>query len=96
MLIAWRLTLTHRSLSPCPHAVCAQCGEVGVASSATVDMCLNVLHIDPVYMYNVHTQMLLVSNLLILITVLFSTFNPSSHHSTSVTAAFPRWLCFYL
>ena len=43
--------MTHRSLSPCPHAVCAQCGEVGVATSATVDMCLNVLHIDPVYVY---------------------------------------------
>ena len=51
MLIAWRLTLTHRSLSPCPHGVCAQCDEVGVATSATVDMCLNVLHVDPVYMY---------------------------------------------
>ena len=43
--------MTHRSLSPCPHAVCAQCGEVGVATSATVNVCLNVLHIDPVYMY---------------------------------------------
>ena len=24
--------MTHISLSPCPHAVCAQCGEVGVAT----------------------------------------------------------------
>ena len=31
--------------------VATRCGEVGVATSATVDMCLYVLHIDPVYMY---------------------------------------------
>ena len=51
MLIACRLTLTHRSLSSCPHAVCAQCGEVGVATGDIVDVRLNVLHIDPVYVY---------------------------------------------
>ena len=62
--------MTHRSLSPCPHAVCAQCGEVGVATSATVDMCLNVLHIDPVYVY-IHKCYLF--QILILIRVLFST-----------------------
>ena len=49
MLIALTLTLTNRSLSPyaCPYAVCAQCDEVLVLY--TVDVCLNVLHIDPVY-----------------------------------------------
>ena len=54
--------MTHRSLSPCPHAVCAQCGEMDVATGATADVCLNVLHIDIVYKYTYTKLMLLVLN----------------------------------